>query len=95
MITRIIKVQIEEKQVANFKEYMKEFIYNALAFNNNQHADFFLDKETDNQFHIYTIWKTNGALSKFRNSEINLGFRHKLSELSKEPYSAWTVENLF
>lgn len=95
MITRIIKVKIKDENIGEFKEYMKIFIQHALEYKNNQHADYFLDKETNNHFHIYTIWKTNGALSKFRNSEINLGFRYKLSEWSNEPYSAWTVENVF
>ncbi len=95
MITRIIKVTINDENIEEFRAFMKGFIQSALEFKNNQHADFFLDKDTSNQFHIYTIWKTNGALSKFRNSEINLGFRHKISEWSNEPYSAWTVENVF
>jgi len=95
MITRIIKVKLPIENVESFATYMKEFVKKAKMYPNIQHADFFSDKEEDGQFLIYTIWKTQGALSKFRKSELNLEFIDRLNNWSKDPYTAWTVENVF
>ena len=95
MITRIIKVKLPNENAEPFMTYMAEFIKKAKQFANIQHADFFADKEEEGQFLIYTIWKTQGALSKFRKSELNLEFIDRLNHWSKDAYTAWTVENVF
>lgn len=94
MITRIVKVKLKAEKVEEFRRYIREFLCEVTAFKNNHHADCFNDLDEANHFHIYTIWNTEGALSKFRKSETNLSFKAKLKEWGERPYSAWTVENI-
>ena len=94
MITRILKVKIKPEHRKTFRAYIPEFICSARAFKNNHHADCFADLDEDNNFHVYTIWKTEGALNKFVKSELNIGFRSKIQEWQSHPFSAWTVETM-
>ena len=94
MITRIVKVKIKPENKEEFKAYIKDFLYEALKFKNNHHADCFADMDEEFNFHIYTIWVTEGALNKFRKSDINISFKEKLSVWCEKPYAAWTVENV-
>lgn len=94
MITRIVKVKVKENSVTEFKTFMKQFVKETHEFSNNHHVDFFADKDEANHYHIYTIWKSEGALNKFRKSEINLEFKNKLKTWSESEYTAWTVENM-
>lgn len=94
MITRIVKAKLKSEHKSDFVKYISVFLSDARAFKNNHHADCFADLEEDYHFHIYTIWKTEGALNKFRKSETNIEFKKKLTEWCESPYSAWTVENV-
>ena len=94
MITRIVKVKIKPENLQQFKTYIASFLENARAFNNNHHADCFADLEEEYNFHIYTIWKTEGALNKFRKSEANIEFKKIISDWCSIRFSAWTVENI-
>jgi len=94
MITRIVKVKLKPEFCEEFKVFMKSFVKETHEFSNNHHVDFFADKDEANHFHVYTIWKTEGALNKFRKSDINLNFKNKLKTWSNSEYSAWTVENM-
>ncbi len=94
MITRIVKAKIKPENTKEFKIYIRTFLNEAIAFKNNHHADCFADLDENSNFHIYTIWKTEGALNKFKKSDINLEFKNKLTKWCMSPYSAWTVENI-
>lgn len=94
MITRIVKVKLKKEHVDDFNMFMEKFAKDAREFTNNHHVDFFADMDEPSHYHIYTIWKTEGALSKFRNSEINREFKQKITDWSIKKYSAWTVENM-
>lgn len=94
MITRIVKVRIKPENTVEFRLYIREFLCDAIAFKNNHHADCFADMEEKNHFHIYTIWVTEGALNKFRKSDVNVEFKNKLTQWCERPFSAWTVENV-
>lgn len=94
MITRIVKVKIKPENREIFRHYIPTFVCAARAFKNNYHADCFADKDEPNNFHIYTIWKTEGALNKFIKSEINVEFKSKIVEWQSDGLSAWTVENI-
>jgi quinol monooxygenase YgiN len=93
MITRIVKVKLEEKHLNRFKEYIPAFLNKVRLYSNNYHADSFSDLEDKHNYHIYTIWKTEDALNKFRESDINLEFKKNILEWSSTRFSAWTVEN--
>ncbi|MBI9069526.1 MAG: antibiotic biosynthesis monooxygenase [Salinivirgaceae bacterium] len=95
MITRIVKVKVLPEHHEVFVNYMSTFLTQAKEFKNNHHADCFVDLDEEFHYHIYTIWKTEGALNKFRKSEISIEFKNNLSGWCKSPYSAWTVENIF
>ena len=94
MITRIVKVKIKPEELKQFKTYIASFLKNARVFANNHHADCFADLDEEFNFHIYTIWKTEGALNKFRKSEYNLEFKKKILDWGSKRFSAWTVENI-
>ncbi len=94
MITRIVKAKIKSENIKDFKVYIRTFLCEAIAFKNNHHADCFADLDEDFNFHIYTIWKTEGALNKFMKSATNIEFKTKLTKWCISPYSAWTVENI-
>lgn len=94
MITRIIKVKLKPEHHNDFIAYIPDFLKEAKTFKNNHHADCFEDLEEHNHFHIYTIWNTEGALNKFRKSDMNIAFKNKLNDWSEKPLSAWTVENI-
>ena len=94
MITRIVKVKIKPEYKNLFKTYIHEFLSEASNFKNNHHADCFADLEEVNNFHIYTIWKTEGALNKFIKSDVHLAFKSKIKEWQGNPFSAWTVETV-
>ncbi len=95
MITRIVKFIVKGEFRNEFTEFMKDFLQEVKNFKNNQHIDYFEDKDTPNSYHIYTIWSTTGALNKFRNSDLNKDFKSKILEWGEKRYSAWTVENIF
>lgn len=94
MITRIVKAKLKPDDQELFLKYIKSFIVKAKDFKNNYHADCFADMDEKNQYHIYTIWKSEGALNKFRKSDINIEFKNKLNDWCEIPFSAWTVENI-
>ncbi len=94
MITRIVKVKLKENFHAEFTAYMEAFAKKTTEFTNNHHVDYFADKDEPLHYHIYTIWKTEGALNKFRKSEISIEFKEKLTIWCESKYSAWTVENV-
>lgn len=94
MITRIVKVKIKPDNLKQFKTYIALFLKNAREFNNNHHADCFADLDKELNFHIYTIWKTEGALNKFRKSDYNIEFKKLLTDWCSIGFSAWTVENI-
>jgi len=94
MITRIIKAKIKPEHLDDFKKYMADFLKEAREYKNIHHADCFADLDEQFHFHIYTIWQTDGALSKFRKSETNISLKNKLNEWCSAPYAAWTVENI-
>lgn len=94
MITRIVKVKLKENFLADFLAYMETFAKNTSEFTNNHHVDYFADKDEPLHYHIYTIWKTEGALNKFSKSDIRKDFKKKLTSWCENPYSAWTVENV-
>lgn len=94
MITRIVKLKLKEEFVDGFLKYMEKFAQESREFKNNHHVDYFADMDESTHFHIYTIWKTEGALNKFRKSEINLNFKANIKEWNASPYTAWTVQNV-
>jgi len=94
MITRIVKVKVKPEMVDEFKAYILNFIKEAKAFKNNHHADCFADLEEQYHFHIFTIWNTEGALAKFRKSDINIEFKNNLKNWCEVPFSAWTIQNV-
>lgn len=94
MITRIVKVKLKEEFRETFLEYMKKFAADTCAFKNSHHVDYFADMDEPNNFHIYTIWKTEGALNKFRKSDINIKFKSNLNTWCTLNYVAWTVQNV-
>lgn len=93
MITRIVKVNIKQDNLQQFKDYIALFLENARNYTNNHHADCFADLDESFNFHVYTIWKTEGALNKFRKSEYNLEFKKLILDWGSKRFSAWTVEN--
>lgn len=93
MITRIVKTKIKKESYKSFLKYMETFVSETRNFENNHHTDFFEDKEEPFRFHIYTIWKNQTALNKFRSSEINKMFIEKLNLHGETKYVAWTVQN--
>ncbi|MGE4290427.1 MAG: putative quinol monooxygenase [Salinivirgaceae bacterium] len=94
MITRIVKVKLKPESLSEFSSYIPHFVKEVRNFKNNHHADCFADLEENADYHIYTIWNTEGALNKFLKSELNLEFKQKLNNWAIRPYSAWTVENI-
>ena len=94
MITRIVKIKIKPACKDEFRKYIPSFICEARAFKNNHHADCFSDLDEQNNFHIYTIWKTEGALNKFLKSDLNVSFKNKIVDWQSDPFSAWTVETI-
>lgn len=94
MITRIIKVKLKKEHIEKFNTFMESFSQKTREFKNNHHVDYFADLEDASHFHIYTIWKTEGALNKFRKSEINIEFKKNITDWSSAKYAAWTVQNM-
>jgi len=94
MITRIVKVKLKSEHVEEFNAFMETFTKTTKEFKNNHHVDYFADMDEPSNFHIYTIWKTEGALSKFRNSDLNKDFIQRIVDWSSAKHSAWTVQNM-
>ncbi len=94
MITRIVKAKLKAENLAAFKRFMEQFASEIKTMENLHHMDFFPDNDEPLHFHIYTIWKNQTALNKFIKSDINLQFKHNLTEWCSTPFSAWTVENI-
>ncbi len=95
MITRIVKAKLKPENLDVFIAFMHEFVAQAKQFQNIHHVDFFADNDDPLNFHIYTIWKTESALNKFRKSDTNLIFKQNLNNWCSAQYSAWTIENIF
>lgn len=93
MITRIVKIKVKQEFYTNFCYYMQSFLKKVQELETNHYADFFEDKETPFQFHIYTIWHKEVALNKFQTSEINKEFIKKLNLWGEAKAVAWTVQN--
>ncbi len=94
MITRIVKVKIKPTSIDAFNKFKTGFLNEVRTFKNCHHADCFADLDEKYQYHIYTIWHTQGALNKFRKSDINIEFKEKLTGWGEAPFTAWTVENI-
>lgn len=95
MITRIVRVNIQEENRDLFTDYMRSFLIGVKVNEHNAHIDYFEDLDTPHCWHVYTIWKTPGALNKFLKSDLNLDFKSKLNQWAQSDYTAWTVENMF
>lgn len=94
MITRIIKLATKDTP-EDFMEYMNEVIPEFSAMEGCQQVEVLRGKINEHIFFIYTIWKNNTALNKFRHSEFNQVFWNKLMEMSESRPQVWSVENIF
>ncbi len=94
MITRIVKAKLKADKVAEFKQFMDTFTAETRQIDNLHHIDYFADNDEPLHFHMYTIWKTPAAMNRFLKSDLNITFKHNLTQWCSAPYSAWTVENI-
>jgi quinol monooxygenase YgiN len=94
MITRIMKLRL--KSSANeFVEYIDSIRDDISKYYGCHNIEVLNDKEDNKIFFIYSIWKNDKVLNKFRNSDFNREFWNTLLGMSEKRPEVWTVENIF
>lgn len=94
MITRIIKLKVKDSP-QEFINYMSSLKSKFESVEGCKQIEILRGKIDDNIFFIYTIWKSETVLNKFRKSDLNKEFWNKLQEISTSRPQAWSVENIF
>ncbi|OFY24093.1 MAG: hypothetical protein A2W98_14235 [Bacteroidetes bacterium GWF2_33_38] len=79
----------------SFATFMKPFQQKIRNFDGCIHHDIFPDKENDDIFYSYTIWKSESKVKKYRNSDLIKHISEAvMPKCTKEPI-AWTVDEVF
>lgn len=94
MITRIIRLTLKISH-EEFTEYINKAKDEFDKFEGCEQIEILKDKIGNNVYFIYTIWKSNKHLNKFRKSEFNKKFWNTIVDLSQNRPQVWSVENIF
>ena len=94
MITRIIKLRLKDS-TDEFIKYINSIHDEIFQFTGCHNMEVLNDKDDPKVFFIYTIWKNETELNKFRNSSFNRNFWNTLQDLCESRPEVWTVENIF
>ena len=95
MITRIIKISIDKEKQESFTKFINPLHDKFMQIDGCTQFEVFREKEENRIYFIYTIWKNEAKLNKFRKSDFNKSFWNKLNELAESSPQVWTVENIF
>ena len=95
MITRIIKTTVDETKHDKFLSFIEPLNKEFKNIDGCVQFEAFREKEDTRTYFIYTIWKSESKLNKYRKTEFNKNFWKMLNEFSESNAQAWTVENIF
>lgn len=95
MITRIVKMEIEESKVDDFKTFLYPMTLRISSFDGCTHLDILNDKEDKTKFFSYSTWESEKHLENYRNSEMFKETWAKAKTFFAKDANAWTVENTF
>lgn len=94
MITRIIRFQTT-MPFDDFVKYMNSIKNEFTNIEGCKQLEVLQDKYNNDIYFIYTIWKNDRFLNKFRKSKFNKEFWNKVNEMSISAPQVWSVENIF
>lgn len=95
MITRIVKMNVNELDIEKFKLLVQPYQSKILAFKGCVQVDIMRDKKNRTQFFSYSIWESEEALENYRNSKMFREIWAEIKKLLSSPTIAWTVEDAF
>ena len=94
MITRIVKMTVDEKNVGDFRKYFENYNQQIMQVDGCHHHDFLEDKNDPTTFFTYTTWETERQIERYRRSEMHRLHKEKMKEFYAKDDIAWTVEKI-
>lgn len=95
MLTRLVKLTINEDKAGDFLRIFEESKAKILAFEGCRHLKLFSDKKYPNIFFTYSIWEDQTALNNYRNSDLFKDTWSRTKILFACKPEAWSMELLF
>ncbi len=92
MITRIVKMEIKENDVAQYMYHVKPFIEKILEFPGCKEVKIYRDINSETTFFSYSIWESEHDLNNYRHSEIFIETWQKIKPLFCSKPMAWSLE---
>ncbi len=94
MITRIVKMRFQPDGVEEFLDIFKGSQERIRAFPGCHQVILYRDKRDRNTFFTYSLWETEEALERYRESELFRSTWKKTKKLFAEKPAAWSLEEL-
>lgn len=95
MITRIVKLTFQEERIADFIAFFDTINTRVSTFENCYGMRLMQEKRKANVVFTYSLWESEEALNKYRDSELFQGVWSTIKPWFGERAEAWTVETYF
>ncbi|GAB4282635.1 MAG: hypothetical protein Kow0068_07300 [Marinilabiliales bacterium] len=91
MITRIVKMEINEADIDSYLEKVQSVLDKIKSFDGCVSINILNDKEVSNRFFSYSTWESEEKLDAYRNSEWFKQIWSEIRQYFKSPAQAWMV----
>jgi len=95
MLTRLVKLTINESKSQDFVQIFEESKAKILAFEGCHHLKLFSDKKYPNIFFTYSIWEDEIALNNYRHSDLFKDTWSRTKVLFACRPEAWSLNKFF
>jgi quinol monooxygenase YgiN len=95
MITRIVKLTFQEERIADFISFFDTINTRVSTFENCHGMRLMQEKGREHVVFTYSLWESEDALNKYRDSELFQGVWSTIKPWFAERAEAWTVETYF
>lgn len=95
MITRIVKLTFQPDKIDNFIRFFDTINTRVSTFENCYGMRLMQEKDKPYVVFTYSLWESEDALNKYRDSELFQGVWSTIKPWFGEKAEAWTVETYF
>ena len=94
MLTRIVKLSLQEKYITDFLRNFENQKLNIRNFKGCRFLELYRDKHNTNVFFTYSYWDDEIALNNYRHSKLFEGIWAKTKPMFNAKPEAWSVDKL-
>lgn len=94
MFKRIVKLEFQENNVADFLADFEQVKDRIRAFPGCQSLELLQDKTDQTVFFTYSVWESEHALEKYKDSELFGEIWPKTKKMFRSKAVAWSVDSI-